>query len=221
MDIPCFVRAMRAVIPFKKNNAKSRLEALLSEKEREEFAMAMLSDVAGTLFSSRCFSVVDILSTSIIDIKGANIILIEKGLNESLNEYLQKMTAHLMKEPVLIIMADIPLVSIKNIIDLTASVSDIVIVPGRLGGTNAIFIRDPGSFHVDYYGASFLKHCKIASENNLVLEIFDSFNLSTDIDEIGDLPEVLIYGKGNAAHFLNELGFVIKENRGRLSVKRT
>ena len=211
---------MRAVIPFKKNNAKSRLEALLSEKEREEFAMAMLTDVARTLLASRCFDVVDILSTSIIDIKGANIVLTENGLNESLNEYLQKMTAHSMKEPVLIIMADIPLVSIKNIIDLTASVSDVVIVPGRLGGTNAIFIRDPGSFHVDYYGASFLKHCKIASENNLVLEIFDSFNLSTDIDEISDLPEVLIHGKGYAAHLLDKLGFIINENRGRVSVKR-
>ena len=208
------------MIPFKKNNAKSRLEALLSEKEREEFAMAMLTDVARTLLASRCFDVVDILSTSIIDIKGANIVLTENGLNESLNEYLQKMTAHSLKEPVLIIMADIPLVSIKNIIDLTASVSDVVIVPGRLGGTNAIFIKDPGSFHVDYYGASYLKHCKIASENNLVLEIFDSFNLSTDIDEISDLPEVLIHGKGYAAHLLNELGFVIKENRGRLGVRR-
>ena len=211
---------MRAVIPFKRNNAKSRLEALLSEKEREEFALAMLTDAAGTLLASGCFRVIDILSTSIIDIKGANIVLTENGLNESLNEYLQKMTAHSLKEPVLIIMADIPLVSIKNIIDLTASVSDIVIVPGRLGGTNAIFIKDPGSFHVDYYGASFLKHCKIASENNLTLEIFDSFNLSTDIDEVGDLPEVLIHGKGYAAHLLNKLGFVIAENGGRLGVKR-
>ncbi|GFO96460.1 2-phospho-L-lactate guanylyltransferase CofC, partial [groundwater metagenome] len=43
---------MRAVIPFKKSNAKSRLSSLLTDKEREEFAMAMLSDVAGTLVRS-------------------------------------------------------------------------------------------------------------------------------------------------------------------------
>ena len=40
---------MRAVIPFKKNNAKSRLSALLSENEREGLAMAMLNDVAEAL----------------------------------------------------------------------------------------------------------------------------------------------------------------------------
>jgi len=49
---------MRAVIPFKKGNAKSRLEALLSEKEREELAMAMLNDVAQALAGSGCFDVV-------------------------------------------------------------------------------------------------------------------------------------------------------------------
>jgi len=65
---------------------------------------------------------------------------------------------------------------------LVSTNADIVIAPGRMGGTNAIFIRDPASFHVDYYGASFLKHLKIAS--GLHTEVFDSFNISTDIDEV-------------------------------------
>jgi len=211
---------MRAVIPFKKSNAKSRLGALLSEKEREELAIAMLNDVAEALINSGCFEVVDVLSTSIIEVKGANIVLTEKGLNEALNEYLQKMSSHSINEPVLIIMADIPLVSINNIRDIVASRADIVIAPGRMGGTNALFIREPSSFHVDYYGASFLKHCEIARKNNLKLEVFDSFNLSTDIDEIEDLAEVLLHGKGQAAHYLKKLGFNIMENGGRVGVKR-
>ncbi len=211
---------MRAVIPFKKNNAKSRLGALLSEKEREELAIAMLNDVAETLISSGCFEVVDILSTSIIEVKGANIVLTEMGLNEALNEYLQKMSSHSINEPVLIIMADLPLVSIDNIRDIASSSSDIVIVPGRMGGTNALFIRDPEIFHVDYYGASFLKHCEIASKKDLKLEVFDSFNLSTDIDEVEDLAEVLIHGRGNAARYLKKLGFVLAESRGRVGIKR-
>ncbi len=211
---------MRAVIPFKKNNAKSRLGALLSEKEREELAIAMLNDVAETLISSGCFEVVDILSTSIIEVKGANIVLTEMGLNEALNEYLQKMSSHSINEPVLIIMADLPLVSIDNIRDIASSFADIVIVPGRMGGTNALFIRDPEIFHVDYYGASFLKHCDIAKGNGLGVEIFDSFNLSTDIDEVEDLAEVLIHGRGNAARYLKKLGFVLAESRGRVGIKR-
>jgi 2-phospho-L-lactate guanylyltransferase len=215
-----FSGAMRAVIPFKKSNAKSRLSSLLSEKERGEFALSMLRDVAGTLVSSECFSVVDILTTSLIDIENVNIVLAEKGLNEALNEYLMKMSSHSINEPVLIIMADIPLVSVNNIKDITASQSDVVIVPGRFGGTNAIFIRNPSSFRVDYYGASFLKHCDIAKGNGLVCEVFDSFNLSTDIDEADDLVEVLIHGRGRAARCLKSLGFGISDTKGRVGVKR-
>ncbi|KCZ73173.1 phospholactate guanylyltransferase [Candidatus Methanoperedens nitroreducens] len=211
---------MRAIIPFKKCNAKSRLGALLSEKEREGFAMAMLSDVAEALISSGCFGAIDILSSSIIEIRGTNIVLTEKGLNEALNEYLHKMSYHSIHEPVLIIMADIPLVSIKNIKNIASSSADIVIVPGRMGGTNALFIRDPSVFHVDYYGASFLKHREIASTNKLKHEVFDSFNLSTDIDETADLAEVLLHGTGYAARYLRELGFILAENGGRVGVKR-
>ncbi len=211
---------MRAVIPFKKSNAKSRLSSLLTDKEREDFAMAMLSDVAGTLVSSGCFDVVDILSTSLIECEGANIVLTEMGLNEALNEYLQKMSSHSLNEPVLIIMADIPLVSKKNISDITASQAGVVIVPGRMGGTNALFIRDPSRFNVDYYGSSFLKHRDIAQKNGLTFEVFDSFNLSTDIDEVSDLAEVLLHGTGRAAGYLKKL-FSLAESGGRIRVKRS
>ena len=211
---------MRAVIPFKKSNAKSRLSSLLTDHEREDFALAMLSDVAGTLASSGCFNVVDILTNSLIDQDGANIVLTEMGLNEALNEYLKKMSSHSLNEPVLIIMADIPLVSIKNIRDITASKADVVIVPGRMGGTNAIFIRNPLCFYVDYYGASFKKHCDIAHNNGLDVEVFDSFYVSTDIDETSDIVEVLLHGKGSAAGYLKRFGFVLEENRGRVGVMR-
>ncbi|MCE8425392.1 MAG: 2-phospho-L-lactate guanylyltransferase [Candidatus Methanoperedens sp.] len=212
---------MRAVIPFKKNNAKSRLSSLLSKKEREELALAMLNDVTCALTGSGCFDIIDILSTSIIEFETANIVLTEKGLNEALNEYFQKMSSHSIKEPVLAIMADLPLVSIKNIRDITSSSSDIVIAPGRMGGTNALFIRDTSHFHVDYYGASFLKHRDIGINNGLEVEVFDSFNLSTDIDEISDIAEILLHSEGETARYLYKLGFILSDNGGRVGVKRT
>ena len=137
---------MRAVIPFRKSNAKSRLSSLLSEKEREELAMAMLNDVAGTLVSSGCFDVIDILSTSMIEIEGVNIVLTELGLNEALNEYLGKMSSHKINEPVLIIMADIPLVSTKNILDIVSTNADIVIAPSRIGRHECNIYPRPGKF---------------------------------------------------------------------------
>lgn len=210
---------MRAVIPFKKGNAKSRLRALLSKREREEFAMVMLNDVLESLADSDCFDVVDILSTSMIDVRNANVVLTELDLNEALNEYLRKMAMHNINEPVFIIMADIPLISINNVKDITDSTADIVIVPGRMGGTNVIFVRNPTSFHVDYYGASFLKHLEIAKD--LKTEVFDSFNLSTDIDEVCDLVEILIHGKGHSKDYLQKIGISILANGGRVGVKRS
>lgn len=180
--------------------------------------MAMLTDVVDTLRASGCFDVIDILSTTMIDVEGANTVLTEMGLNEALNEYLGKMSSHKINEPVLIIMADIPLVSVRNIRDITGTNADIVIAPGRMGGTNAIFIRDPSSFHVDYYGSSFLKHLKIAS--GLSTEVFDSFNLSNDIDEVSDLAEVLIHGKGQSKEYLKKIGINISATNGRPGVTR-
>jgi len=71
---------------------------------------------------------------------------------------------------------------------------------------------------VDYYGASFLKHLEIAK--GLCIEVFDSFNLSTDIDEVSDLAEVLIHGKGHSKSYLEKIGIRILANGGRVGVKR-
>ncbi|HID27499.1 MAG TPA: 2-phospho-L-lactate guanylyltransferase, partial [Methanosarcinales archaeon] len=43
---------MKAVIPFKKENAKSRLSPILSSSERETFALYMLKDVIGQINDS-------------------------------------------------------------------------------------------------------------------------------------------------------------------------
>jgi len=40
------------------------------------------------------------------------------------------------------------------------------------------------------------------------------------IDEVEDLAEVLLHGKGQAANYLKKLGFNIMENGGRVGVKR-
>jgi 2-phospho-L-lactate guanylyltransferase len=93
-------------------------------------------------------------------------------------------------------------------------------VPGRGGGTNAIFLKDPSRFHTDFYGASFLKHLEIAAEANLSCEIIDSFRLHDDIDEVEDLVEVLLLGGAASRRFLERLGFVLSIENGRVGVKR-
>lgn len=212
---------MRAVIPFKKENAKTRLAGILSADQREEFALEMLHDVISALVESGKFSEIEILNSSISSILNTdyppaiNVLISEKSLNEALNDYLEQFAHHNMGE-VLIIMADMPLVTKKQILELTQLRGDLVIAPGSGGGTNALVIRRPDKFHVDYYGISFLDHLGIAQEAGLSVDVYDSFRVSTDIDEPQDLVELLIHGKGRAAQYLRSIGIALDTKTGRL-----
>jgi 2-phospho-L-lactate guanylyltransferase len=113
-----------------------------------------------------------------------------RGLNEVLNEEIKD-----EKEPVLIIMADVPLATPESINKIICREEDVVIAPGREGGTNALFLRKPYKFAVSYYGISCLKHIETARRRDLSYAIHDSFFISTDIDEVDDLSELLIHGR--------------------------
>jgi 2-phospho-L-lactate guanylyltransferase len=117
-------------------------------------------------------------------------------------------------------MADLPLANADAIRRVITTKNDMAVVPGRGGGTNAIFMKEPKRFHVDYYGMSFLKHVQIAKEAGLSCEVIDSFRLHTDIDEKEDLVELLIHGTGKSRAFLEERGFYLSAEKGRVSVER-
>ena len=203
---------MKAIVPYKVANAKSRLSTLLTPEERTELARLMLQDITGALAAAGLR--VTLLTTGPFEWDDADIVVSEKELNEALNDYL---AAH--DEPVMIIMADVPLTTEKNVRDMLAREADLVIAPGRGGGTNAQVIRRPDKYHVDYYGASYLDHVRIAEENGLTVATFDSFNMSTDIDETYDLVELYIHGRGEAAQFLRSFT-VLDASKGRVRVAR-
>lgn len=204
---------VHAVIPFRPKNPKTRLSCILSQEEREKFALKMLSDVITTTGSACCRTV--ILCTEDISVEGAETVVKPLGLNEALNEYLAE-----TDDPVLIIMSDIPLATKESVVDMVKTGSDIAIVPGRGGGTNAIFVRDPKKFHVDFYGASFLDHLNICHDAGLSVDIVDSFRLSTDIDEKEDLVEIFLHSKGESRHFLENIGVKMSVEKGRVGVHR-
>jgi 2-phospho-L-lactate guanylyltransferase len=217
--------AIRAVIPFKRENAKSRLSEVLSEIQRQEFSLCMLFDVISALENSGKFDAIDILNSSFSSIMNTefplnvNVLLNEKNLNDALNEYLLKSAEH-WDGTVLIIMADMPLVTEKQIIELTNKTADVVIAPGSGGGTNALLIRKPDKFHVDYYGTSFLDHLRITKEAGLSMDVYDSFLVSTDMDEPDDLIELLIHGHGRAADYLRSTGISLDKKTGKLVLKK-
>ena len=218
---------VKAIIPFKKEGAKSRLGRVLSEKEREELAVRMLKDVLVALSESE-IKEAGIISTcseeEMIEDLNLNPELTltvredGRGLNEVLNEVIKE-----EKKPVLIIMADLPLVTSNSINKLIEHEEDVVIAPGRKGGTNALFLRIPYEFSVSYYGISCLDHIETAKRMNLSHAVYDSFFISADIDEVEDLIELLIHSKGFSAEYLREIGIfmrVDKEAKVRVSVDR-
>lgn len=205
---------MRAVIPYKKAGAKSRLSPVLSLQEREEFVELMLNQVISSLKGAG-IEQVDILSPSVYGLEEmteARVLLDEKDLNEALNRYLKE-----AEEPVLIVMADLPLLSTEHIKEISSTEKDVCIVPGKGGGTNALFIKNPSKYRVKYYGSSFLTHCSIATDSGQDFEIYDSFMAGTDIDEPEDLVELLIHGKGAAKDYI-ESKFRLEVKKGRVGL---
>jgi 2-phospho-L-lactate/phosphoenolpyruvate guanylyltransferase len=202
-----------ALIPFKPVNPKTRLSALLNQEEREQFARAMLEDVKAAVKDAMCSPV--LVCSELFDSEDVQVTVIDADLNATLNSLLP-----LNVGPTMIIMADLPLADTASIRRVLSTDKDMAIVPGRGGGTNVIFMKEPQKFHVDYYGTSFLKHMKIAAGAGLSVDVIDSFRLHTDIDEPEDIVELLIHGCGKSRVYLEELGFTLMEEKGRVGVER-
>jgi len=203
------------VIPFRPANPKTRLSSLLSEDERCSFANGMLRDVIAAVRGAE--GRVTLLSTEPYDIEGVVLCVKPLGLNEALNEFFAEVHG-----PVLVIMSDLPLATSDVILRVTETDADCALVPGRGGGTNVIFLRDPSRFRADFYGASFLDHCHVAEEFGLSYEIIDSYRLSTDIDEKEDLVEIILHSRKESASraFLESAGILLSTNSGRVTVER-
>lgn len=203
---------MKAVIPYKKASAKSRLSPVLTREEREEFVELMLNQVIDTLKEAG-IGTIDILSPSTYGLENmtkANVLLDKSDLNEALNRYLKQ-----AEEPVIIVMADLPLLSSKHVKEITSTKKDVCVVPGKGGGTNSLFIKNPSRYTVRYYGSSFLTHCSIAEETGQSVEVYDSLFAGTDIDEPEDLVELLIHGSGAAKEYISKK-FRLEMSRGRV-----
>jgi len=73
---------------------------------------------------------------------------------------------------------------------------------------------------VDFHGASYRDHRRVAREVGADVAVVDSMRLSTDVDEPADLVEVLLHAEGAAAAWLSER-FELDAGEGRVGVVRT
>ncbi|WP_435176201.1 2-phospho-L-lactate guanylyltransferase [Halorussus sp. AFM4] len=176
---------MRVVVPYAATEPKTRLADALSADERTAFAEAMLGDVLAAVRATGREP--EVLATAPVD-ADAPVTVDDRPLTEAVNAVLASTDG-----PVAVVMADLALATPDALDRLFDAGGDVVVAPGRGGGTNALVVRHP-EFRVDYHGTSFLDHLAAAREIGASVEVIDSHRLATDVDERADLAEVLIHG---------------------------
>jgi len=193
------------VVPFKPINPKSRLSGVLSEEERKKLAELMLIDVINALRAHELE--IKVISTSKLDLDlEVEVVEDERSLDDCINSELEEV-------PKAVVMSDLPLLNSETLERFLNCEGDVVIAPGRKGGTNMLLVRKKG-FRVSYHYCSFLKHLNIARSSGFRCRVFDSFYSSVDVDDESDLLELMIHGEGKLSRsYLEDIGFRIKFDR--------
>jgi 2-phospho-L-lactate guanylyltransferase len=219
---------MEVLVPFSAHRPKSRLSGVLDPDERADFALAMLRDVLDAVAAAGGDP--RVLATAPVDGDlPCPVDVDDRPLTPAVNAALD---AHFDDAgtdpgPVAVVMADLALATPAALGELFAAgrEADVAVAPGRGGGTNA-FVASHPAFRVDYHGASYLDHRRIAAEAGLRVDVVDSHRLASDVDEPADLAEVLIHAEvddgdgGRAARWLRDAGFALDAADGRVGVTR-
>ncbi|WP_123624434.1 2-phospho-L-lactate guanylyltransferase [Halorubrum sp. CSM-61] len=233
---------MEVLVPFSTDRPKSRLSGVLASDERVAFALAMLRDVLDAVAAAG--GEPRVLATGPIDADlPCPVTVDDRPLTEAVNAALDARLGDEhgesdAAERVAVVMADLALATPDALRELFAAgrEADVAIAPGRGGGTNA-FVAGHPAFRVDYHGASYLDHRRIAEEAGASVAVVDSHRLATDVDEPADLAELLIHAEADAidgdggddaddtrepraARWLRGAGFALDTTDGRVGVER-
>lgn len=214
-------KPVHVVVPFKHRGAKSRLSSVLLQEERRLLAAAMLKDVLSAVQGLGPVTVLSQPGFELTEAKFGNDVEVlesELELNGALNSLIEGEARRGWPLDILIVMADLALLTEKDLAGIINCEGDVVLCPGRGGGTNVILIRDP-RFRTCYRGLSFPKHLSLAEELGLRAEVIESFRAGCDIDLPEDLAELLLHGRGEARALLEALGLRPLEN-GRSGTER-
>jgi 2-phospho-L-lactate guanylyltransferase len=187
-----------AIVPVKPlRRGKSRLAGALSEDERTELNRTLLQNTLTTLSDIKELEEVLVISRdpaalTIARNYGARTVR-EDGQPE-LNTALKRATVVAQvyaTRGVLVLPADLPLISREDVTTLIERASDppvVVIAPDRHEkGTNALLISPSGLIEYDFGINSFQRHCERVKKAGARLEIVNLPSLGLDLD----LPEDL------------------------------
>jgi 2-phospho-L-lactate guanylyltransferase len=206
---------MDVLVPLAIDEPKTRLAGTLTSAERAAFARTACADVLDSIRESGHDPTV--LATGAVEVD-APVRVDDRPLTEAVNAALEA-AFDSDAERVGVVMADLALATPAALGRLFDADGDVVLAPGRGGGTNAVVAGHP-QFRTDYHGASIRDHREAARAVGADVTEIDSFRLATDVDEPADLVEVLLHGEGRAREWLVEAGFEVTTADGRATVTR-
>jgi 2-phospho-L-lactate/phosphoenolpyruvate guanylyltransferase len=187
-----------AIIPVKPlRRGKSRLAGVLSEEERTLLNYSMLGHTLKTLTTVAEIDHILVVSRDPAALALAreygSKTLLEDG-SPHLNTALRRATAVAQAysaEGILILPADLPLLSAEDVHSLIAMAQQppvVVISPDRRGdGTNALLVIPAGVLDYSFGPGSFHRHCDRATKFNIRVVVNQNPSIGLDLD----LPEDL------------------------------
>ncbi len=192
---------MWAVIPVKNlNEAKHRLESVLSPIQRRNFFAAMFEDVLATVMAVQEFDQVVVATVcptagEIASRYGASVLstVQDDGQTEAVARTAFSLEKNGIKQ-MLMLPGDVPLVTVKEIqtvLEVHGNISTMTIVPARdEQGSNCIALSPPTAVPLRFGPNSYFPHLEKARKMGLDLHTPKLPGIGLDIDTPDDLHEL-------------------------------
>ena len=197
------------LIPVKDlSRAKQRLASLMTQEERTRLAWAMLENTFAAAAGARNVERVAVVTLYAPAIElarkyGMELIAETEQISESASvDFGSKEAKKRGATAVLRLPIDLPLITpgdIETILEHDGEAPSIVIVPSRDGaGTNAILRRPPDLFPSHFGPGSLAKHLAEAAAAKAACRVIELHRVALDIDDPGDVSELIQRGRGES-----------------------
>ena len=200
------------------DRAKGRLAALLEPEERAELVRRSLAAVLAAVEGAGMVAVVLTSDEAVeAEVPARVRILGEDRELRGLSAHIERAAKDLGVDELLILHADLPLVTAEALRDLVAQAPpapSATLVRPADGGTNAMLLRPPGRFPLAYGRGSGDLHEAAAREAGLAIRRVDMSALALDLDTPADVRALLSTAEGRASEagrYLVEIGIEGRE----------
>lgn len=188
-----------AIVPVKRlSSAKTRLAGVLTLSQRERLMVAMVSDLLDELAAARRIAAIVVISpdpliAALVRRRGHHMLVQHEntGYAASANEAIDRVVAWSVTASVMVLPADLPMVTGADIDDVLApgvgNRSCRIIPADDDLGTNCLILSPPGAVPCLFGPDSFARHCAAARDRRLSLDIVRHPRFGRDLDRPGDL----------------------------------